>query len=243
VRRWPPGGFAGHCLSVTELLGLGAPTDGPNHPAENQRVNRAQPMPLQPAAQHARDVCPPPSAPCRTRPQQRPADPGRGPAHIFEHVYRGRSARFSGEPGTGLGLAISKDIVERHQGWIEVESNAPAGTTLRLAAGFAAVTFRPGGRTWGPGPLALHAGRVHPLVSGFSSSLGGRQPPAFTDREPTSVGGHMSRAFTWAMLAAEPHSRFLYSVSSSFTPAEACATTCNPDPSGPSRPARPGRSG
>jgi hypothetical protein len=88
------------------------------------------------------------------------------------------------------------------QGWIEVESNASAGTTLRLAAGFAAVTFRPGGRTWGPGPLALHAGRVHPLVSGFSSSLGGRPPPAFTDREPTSVGvtcHALSRGRCWPL--------------------------------------------
>ena len=52
--------------------------------------------------------------------------------HIFERFYRGRTARFSGEPGTGLGLAISKDIVERHHGWIEVESNASVGTTFSV---------------------------------------------------------------------------------------------------------------
>jgi signal transduction histidine kinase len=61
-----------------------------------------------------------------------PPIPAEDLAHIFERFYRGRTARFSGEPGTGLGLAISKDIVERHQGWIEVESNASVGTTFSV---------------------------------------------------------------------------------------------------------------
>lgn len=44
--------------------------------------------------------------------------------HIFERFYRGRTGHESGQPGTGLGLAISREIVERHAGWIEVESGA-----------------------------------------------------------------------------------------------------------------------
>lgn len=35
--------------------------------------------------------------------------------------------------GTGLGLAITYDIVQRHQGKIEVESEPPSGTTFRIS--------------------------------------------------------------------------------------------------------------
>jgi signal transduction histidine kinase len=34
--------------------------------------------------------------------------------------------------GTGLGLAISHGIVERHQGWIAVESKSGAGSTFQV---------------------------------------------------------------------------------------------------------------
>lgn len=52
--------------------------------------------------------------------------------HLFERFYRGRNARQSGEPGTGLGLAICHEIVERHQGWIDVESSAESGTSFTV---------------------------------------------------------------------------------------------------------------
>jgi PAS domain S-box-containing protein len=43
-------------------------------------------------------------------------------AHLFERFYRGEVGKESKKPGTGLGLAIAKEIVDRHQGVIDVES-------------------------------------------------------------------------------------------------------------------------
>jgi PAS domain S-box-containing protein len=42
--------------------------------------------------------------------------------HLFERFYRGGAARQSGAPGTGLGLAIVKQVVDHHQGRIEVQN-------------------------------------------------------------------------------------------------------------------------
>jgi len=46
--------------------------------------------------------------------------------HLFERFYRGKAGHDSGTPGTGLGLAIVRQVVEHHQGRIDVE-NAVAG--------------------------------------------------------------------------------------------------------------------
>jgi len=51
--------------------------------------------------------------------------------HIFERFYRGDSARKASD-GTGLGLAIVKEIVEQHQGLIEVVSAPGDGTMFRV---------------------------------------------------------------------------------------------------------------
>ena len=46
---------------------------------------------------------------------------------LFERFFRGTAGRMSGTPGTGLGLAIAKEIVDRHNGFIEVESDGLPG--------------------------------------------------------------------------------------------------------------------
>ncbi len=61
-----------------------------------------------------------------------PVIPPEDRVHLFERFYRGKTGRDSGEPGTGLGLAICKEIVERHSGWIEVESEAELGTSFTI---------------------------------------------------------------------------------------------------------------
>ena len=50
----------------------------------------------------------------------------------FEPMKRARSGSDSASRSIGLGLYIVKQIVDAHQGTIEVESNASAGTTFTV---------------------------------------------------------------------------------------------------------------
>ena len=52
--------------------------------------------------------------------------------HLFERFYRGQQAGQSSIPGTGLGLAITKEIITRHKGRIEVESEEGVGSTFTV---------------------------------------------------------------------------------------------------------------
>jgi signal transduction histidine kinase/DNA-binding response OmpR family regulator len=47
--------------------------------------------------------------------------------HLFERFFRGKAGLDSNVPGTGLGLAIAKEIIDRHQGSIEVFSEGMEG--------------------------------------------------------------------------------------------------------------------
>jgi signal transduction histidine kinase len=50
---------------------------------------------------------------------------------VFERFYRADKSRNSKNQGTGIGLAVVKELMEAHQGKIEVESNG-SGTIFKL---------------------------------------------------------------------------------------------------------------
>jgi len=60
--------------------------------------------------------------------------------HLFERFYRGEAGRASGAPGTGLGLAICKEIVDKLDGRITVDSQPGQGVTFTI-------WLRPGDRS------------------------------------------------------------------------------------------------
>ena len=52
--------------------------------------------------------------------------------HIFERFYRGHNIAHLNVPGTGLGLTIVKEILDLHNGKIEVKSEPGTGSTVHL---------------------------------------------------------------------------------------------------------------
>jgi two-component system phosphate regulon sensor histidine kinase PhoR len=51
---------------------------------------------------------------------------------IFERFYRVDKGRSRETGGTGLGLSIVRHVVERHGGWVEVESTVGVGSTFKV---------------------------------------------------------------------------------------------------------------
>jgi signal transduction histidine kinase len=52
--------------------------------------------------------------------------------HLFDRFYRGRKVSQSKITGTGLGLAIVREIVEIHEGRIEVTSEVNKGSIFTV---------------------------------------------------------------------------------------------------------------
>jgi signal transduction histidine kinase len=52
--------------------------------------------------------------------------------HIFERFYRGGRVRQTRIHGTGLGLAIVKEIVDLHEGHIDIKTKINAGSSFRI---------------------------------------------------------------------------------------------------------------
>ena len=53
--------------------------------------------------------------------------------HLFDRFYRGRDVSQSTKSGTGLGLSIVKEIVDQHQGTIEIGSELGNGTIFTIS--------------------------------------------------------------------------------------------------------------
>ena len=51
---------------------------------------------------------------------------------LFDRFYRGERTGQLSVPGTGLGLAIVKEIIDMHQGKIELESKVDVGSTFYI---------------------------------------------------------------------------------------------------------------
>lgn len=57
---------------------------------------------------------------------------GETPEHIFEYLYRSRTAIENEIPGTGIGLSIAEAITAAHGGTIQVLDTSEAGTTIMV---------------------------------------------------------------------------------------------------------------
>lgn len=66
--------------------------------------------------------------------------PEKDQSRLFTEFFRAENARKKQEMGTGLGLSIVKEIVDAHQGTIQVKSRENQGTTVRVTLPAAGTT-------------------------------------------------------------------------------------------------------
>jgi len=72
-----------------------------------------------------------------------PGIPEEDQPHVFDRFYRIDRARSKARGGSGLGLAISKEIVEAHEGRVELKSRVGEGSTFRVVLPIVPVAARP----------------------------------------------------------------------------------------------------
>jgi signal transduction histidine kinase len=60
--------------------------------------------------------------------------------HIFDRFFRVKGKATRHITGSGLGLALVKEVVEAHQGYIDVQSTPGVGTTFTLSFPLAQVS-------------------------------------------------------------------------------------------------------
>jgi signal transduction histidine kinase len=53
--------------------------------------------------------------------------------HIFDRFYRVKGKATRHITGSGLGLSLVKEVVEAHQGYIDVRSNPDQGMTFTIS--------------------------------------------------------------------------------------------------------------
>jgi heavy metal sensor kinase len=61
-----------------------------------------------------------------------PGIPEEDQPHVFDRFYRVDRARSKKSGGSGLGLAISREIIEAHDGRVELKSKLGVGSTFRI---------------------------------------------------------------------------------------------------------------
>jgi signal transduction histidine kinase len=66
--------------------------------------------------------------------------PDQGRERLFERFYRGANVPAGEYGGLGIGLALSHEIVQRHDGKLELEETSPQGTTFKLCLPLVEVT-------------------------------------------------------------------------------------------------------
>jgi len=96
--------------------------------------------------------------------------------YIFDRFYQADSSENQSQPGTGIGLSLVKELIELHQGRVEVQSEVGQGTTFLLTLPIPADLT--------PYPVQVSAASLGlPVVPVTGPSLAPRAPVASTRQE------------------------------------------------------------